>query len=217
MMTYFIRGGPLMIPLLVASVLGLTVIIERAIFWLRETWRRDQALVEEILSLVERQDYESVKIRVQGSKDYVVRVLVSGLVHREFSLTSAMEMAAQEEIRRMRRYLPILDTLITLSPLLGILGTVIGIIQAFDLLGASGIQDPRAVTVGIAQALITTATGLAIALGCLIPYNYFMRRVEEAAHEMETYGTSLEILHRRNQGQPTQELSFDAMTDSGRL
>lgn len=210
MIEAFHRGGPVMVPLLICSVVALTVILERALFWIRESRRRDPELVEEVLSLAAQEDYEGIRGRVQGNRDVVVRVLVSGLLHREFSLTSAMEVAAQEELRRMKRYLPVLDTLITLCPMLGILGTVTGIIQSFDLLGASGIQDPRSVTVGIAQALITTAAGLAIALACLIPYNYFLRRTEEAASEMETYGTSLEILNRKNQHRAIEDPVFRA-------
>jgi biopolymer transport protein ExbB len=197
MIEIFQRGGPVMIPLLICSVVGLTVIIERAFFWVREAMKRDRNMLNTILSLAEKGSYQEIRQQVEGNRDYVVRVLVSGLLHREFSLASAMEVAAQEELRRMMRYLPILDTLITLCPMLGILGTVTGIIQSFDLLGSAGIQDPRAVTVGIAQALITTAAGLAIALFCLIPYNYFVRKAEKAADEMETYGASLEIVHTK--------------------
>lgn len=199
MIEAFHRGGPVMVPLLICSIVGLTVILERAFFWFREYIRKDQNMVDRILTLAGRGEYEEIQRQVQGNRDYVVRVLVSGLVHREFSLRSAMEVATQEELRRMKRYLPVLDTLITLCPMLGILGTVTGIIQSFDLLGSSGIQDPRGVTVGIAQALITTAAGLTIALFCLIPYNYFERKAERAADTMETHGTSLEIVYTKNQ------------------
>jgi len=164
--------------------------------------------VDEVLSLAEREQYEEIRQRVQGNRDYVVRVLISGILHRAFSLTSAMEIAAEDELRRMRRGLIVLDTLVTLSPMLGILGTVTGIIKAFDLLGTSGFQDPRVVTVGVAEALITTAAGLVIALPCLVAYNYFQRKAETAAGEMETYGTSLEIVHKRNSSRRVDDASF---------
>lgn len=198
MMDFFEKGGPIMWPLLVCSVVALAVTIDRSLFWLRETLRRDRPLVEELLSLAEKGAYEEIRQKVRGSRDYVIRVLVSGILHREFSLSAAMEVAAREQLERMRKGLAVLDTLVTLAPMLGILGTVTGIIKAFDLLGSSEFQDPRVVTVGVAEALITTAAGLIIAVPCVIAYNYFNKRAEQAAGEMETYGTSLEIVHRRN-------------------
>jgi biopolymer transport protein ExbB len=195
MLDLFQKGGVVMYPLLVCSLVSLTVILERALFWLQEKRRTDDLLVNEVLELARLQKYEEIKARTKRAADYVVKVLVCGLVHREYSLSKAMEMAAMEEIKRMKRYLPVLDTLITAAPLLGILGTVIGIIHSFDMLGTAGIQEPQAVTSGIAQALITTAAGLFIAIFTLFPYNYFMTKVEKAAMRIETHATSLEILY----------------------
>ena len=195
MLDLFQKGGVVMYPLLACSLVSLTLILERSLFWIREKRAADNAVVDEVLELVRLQEYQKIKARAEGAVDYVVRVLVCGLVHREFSLSKAMEMAAMDEIKRMKRYLPVLDTLITAAPLLGILGTVIGIIHSFDMLGQAGIQDPQAVTSGIAQALITTAAGLMIAIFTLFPYNYFMSKVEKAAVRIEKYATSLEIVH----------------------
>jgi biopolymer transport protein ExbB len=100
-------------------------------------------------------------------------------------------------MKRMRRYLAVLDTMITVAPLLGIFGTVIGIIQSFDVLGTTGIEHPQAVTSGIAQALITTATGLGIAILSVFPFNYFHARAENAAMAIEKYATSLEIVYEK--------------------
>jgi biopolymer transport protein ExbB len=111
----------------------------------------------------------------------------------------AMESAASEEIKRMQRFNSVLDTMITVAPLLGILGTVMGIIHSFDVLGQTGgVVEPREVTAGIAQALITTATGLSIAILVLFPFKYFNSRVEDAASIMERYATSLEIVHQKH-------------------
>ena len=96
----------------------------------------------------------------------------------------------------------ILDTVITLSPLLGILGTVSGIITSFDLLGAMGIQDPKAVTGGIAQALITTAAGLTIAIITLIPYNIFVRRTEKLTASLEKTCTYFAITVQKGAEKP---------------
>ncbi|MDY7032768.1 MAG: MotA/TolQ/ExbB proton channel family protein [Thermodesulfobacteriota bacterium] len=198
MMEYFLKGGPIMYPLLLCSFISLTVVIERIIFWIREERRKTPTLVDEILNLSEKGDYQKAVEIASSSGDYVAKVLFCGLVHRDFSLISALEMAASQEIQRMKRYLPILDTMITMAPLLGILGTVMGIIDSFDLLGSTGIEHPRAVTSGIAQALITTATGLAIAILTLIPYNYFLSKTDEAISNMEKYGTNLEIVFEKN-------------------
>jgi biopolymer transport protein ExbB len=197
MVDIFIKGGPVMYPLLGCSILALTVIIERAFFWIREDLRRNQALVDEVLELCQKGDWASVREKVAGSRDFVIRILISGILHREFSMGKAMETAASDEIKRMRRYLGVLDTMITVAPLLGIFGTVIGIIMSFELLGAGGIEHPQAVTAGIAQALITTASGLGIAILSVFPYNYFNSRVENAALAIEKYATSLEIVYEK--------------------
>jgi biopolymer transport protein ExbB len=196
-MDIFIKGGPIMYPLLACSIIASTVIIERLVFWIIEDMRRDQNLVDRALELCRTGDWEAVKKQVAGSKDYVVRVLVTGILHREFSMTKAMESAAAEELKRMRRYIGVLDTMITVAPLLGIFGTVIGIIISFELLGTAGIEHPQTVTAGIAQALITTATGLGIAILSVFPYNYFNSRVEDAALTIEKYATSLEIVYEK--------------------
>ena len=197
MIEIFVKGGPVMYPLLACSVIALTVIIERLLFWLREDIRRNQPLVDEVLELCRQGEWDTVREKISGSKDYVIRILVTGILHREFSMIKAMESAAAEEVKRMRRYMSVLDTMITVAPLLGIFGTVIGIITSFDLLGASGIEHPEAVTAGIAQALITTASGLGIAILSVFPYNYFNSRVENAVLAIEKYGTSLEIVFEK--------------------
>jgi len=193
----FIKGGVVMYPLLACSLITLTVILERAFFWVREDMRRNQKLVDDVLELCRKGKWQLVRESVAGSKDYVIRILVSGILHREFSMAKAMESAASEEIGRMRHYMVVLDTMITVAPLLGIFGTVIGIIVSFDLLGAGAIRDPQAVTAGISQALITTASGLGIAITSVFPYNYFNSKAEKAAKTIEKYATSLEIVYER--------------------
>jgi biopolymer transport protein ExbB len=197
MLNFFMRGGPLMYPLLICSLISVAIIVERIIFWLEVKRGRDTFLISEMLQLAGKGHYEKAAQRARGSRDYIARVLLEGIVHRNYSLSQALEMGAEEEIKRMRKNLTILDTIITLAPLLGILGTVMGIIDSFHLLGAAGIESPRVVTEGIAQALITTATGLAIAIMTLIPYNYFLSRIERTAREIEKFANSLELTFER--------------------
>jgi biopolymer transport protein ExbB len=194
----FQNGGPVMYPLLACSIIVLTVIIERLFFWSRIELRRNRPLVDEVLELSRRADWEAIRRKTTGCKDFVVRIMVSGILHRQFSMLKAMEAAAADEIQRMRRFMGTLDTMITVAPLLGIFGTVLGIISSFEMLGTAGIENPRAVTAGVAQALITTAAGLAIAILSVFPYNYFNSKVERAAMDMERYATSLEIVYEKS-------------------
>ena len=186
-----------MYPLLACSIIVLTVIIERIFFWINLNKNQNHQLVDEVLELCRNGDWEAVKKKTIASKDYIIEILITGILHRDFSMIKAMESAAAEEIKRMRRYMNILDTMITVAPLLGIFGTVIGIILSFEILGNSGIEHPEAVTAGIAQALITTATGLGIAILTVFPYNYFNSRIEYAATSIEKYATSLEIVYEK--------------------
>ena len=197
MVAFFHDGGPVMYPLALCSLISLTIIIERLLFWIRVGMERNQGLVDEVLKLSRRGDWDGVREIAAGSNNYVIRVLVSGILHREYSMGKAMEASAADEISRMRRFMVGLDTIITIAPLLGILGTVLGIITSFDVLGNTGIENPRAVTGGIAQALITTATGLCISIVTVFPYNYFNSRINRAAKIMEKYATSFEIVYQQ--------------------
>jgi biopolymer transport protein ExbB len=197
MIDLFLSGGPVMVPLLFCSLVSLTVIFERGIFWTIVGMRANQRLVNEVMELCQAGDWEGVRKIASGSKSYVIRILISGILHREYSMVKAMESAAADEITRMRRYMGVLDTIITVAPLLGIFGTVLGIISSFDMLGGGGIDHPEAVTKGIAQALITTASGLGIAILTVFPFNYFNARIERAARFIEKYATSLEIVYEK--------------------
>jgi biopolymer transport protein ExbB len=193
----FQSGGPVMWPLLACSFIAMVVIVERVLFWMSFTLKRNRSLAGDVLELASRGEWEEIRQKTVQSRDYVIRVMVSGILHRDYDMARAMEAEAESQIRRMQRFMSVLDTMITVSPLLGIFGTVLGIITSFKILGTAGIDDPRAVTGGIAQALITTASGLGIAIISVFPYNYFNSRVEHAIHEMEKYATSLELTCER--------------------
>lgn len=212
MIDLFLSGGPVMVPLLFCSLLSMTVIVERGIFWAIVGMRANQRLVNEVMELCQAGDWEGVRKIASGSKSYVIRILISGILHREYSLVKAMEASAADEIARMRRYMGVLDTIITVAPLLGIFGTVLGIISSFDMLGGGGIDHPETVTKGIAQALITTASGLGIAILTVFPYNYFNARIERAARFIEKYATSLEIVYEKlaDESRPAQEDSHES-------
>ncbi len=186
-----IKGGLVMAPLLVCSVIALAVVIERSLFWRKIT---ACAAVEEMLALVERGDIAEASRLGRAIESPLGRVLASGLAHCNPSLTKALEVAAQKEVPLLKQKLVILDTIITLAPLLGLLGTVTGMIGSFGIMSQVGIGQPHAVTGGVAEALIATATGLLIAILSLVPYNYFTSRAEREMEEIEYYASRLELV-----------------------
>jgi biopolymer transport protein ExbB len=123
----------------------------------------------------------------------VLRVLHAGITHRHASITSALQAAAGIEIKQAGRFLTAMDTIITLAPLLGLLGTVTGIMGSFQSIGGSELAVER-VTGGIGEALIATAFGLGIAIVTLIPYNWFHAKVASLQHDIETAASNLEII-----------------------
>jgi biopolymer transport protein ExbB len=186
-----VKGGMMMVPLLASSILALAVVIERWWFWQRF---RTQENGERILALVAAGLLTQAMQMARASHHPVAKVLYAGLEHRSSAPTMAMEAASQAELHRLKRYLPLLDTVITLAPLLGLLGTITGMISAFGIVSASGLGQPHAITGGVAEALIATATGLAIAILTLVPYNYFRAKVEAITQLMEERATRLELL-----------------------
>ena len=188
------KGGPIMWPLMITSIVSLAVVLERIYFILVISARRKPEVVNNILTLVEKGDVEGAIKAGEKSGDYVATTLVYGLEHRDRSLSSALLRAANHQIKQFNKGLSVLDTVITLAPLLGLLGTVTGMIRAFGLLGGRELDAPTVITGGIAEALIATAFGLGIAVLALIPFNFLNARLEEARHEIEDAATHLELL-----------------------
>jgi biopolymer transport protein ExbB len=193
MIEIFHKGGPIMWPLLALSVVVLSVVIERFLFIVIERKNRDERLVGEILAQIDKGHLDQAS-RIGGeSKDFVARALTYALAHREKSFSEAMLRAANWELKRFHRGLTILDTAITLAPLLGLLGTVTGMIRSFDMLGGSELGAPSAITGGIAEALIATAYGLGIAITGLLPFNFLNSREEEARLEIQDAASHVEL------------------------
>jgi biopolymer transport protein ExbB len=186
-----VKGGIVMIPLLACSLISLTLTIERLIFWGRI---KSPQAVQNMLGLVQSGQFDQALKVGKDSQHPIARVLAAGLAHRNPAPAKAMEAAAQAQIPALKSRLGALDTIITLAPLLGLLGTVVGMIGSFDIMSEAGMGQPHAVTGGVAEALIATATGLLIAILTLIPYNYFTVRVEKEMDAMEHFSSSLELL-----------------------
>jgi biopolymer transport protein ExbB len=202
MIQIFLEGGPMMWPLLITSLVALTVVFERIIFLVRERLTRDPGSVEKIFSAVERGDLDAAEKAGAVSRDFVARTLTYALRHRDVSYSSALLAAANQELQRFNRGISPLDTIVTLAPLEGLFGTVTGMIHAFGLLGATELGAPTAITGGIAQALIATAFGRVIAMVALLPFNYLNARLEQARQEIETASAQLEMLLLRIEKNP---------------
>ncbi len=181
-------------PLLLTSLISLTVVLDRLLFIISVKINRRPKTVDEILFHAEKGQFQAAIAAGENSRDFVARTLVNGLRHRETSFSAALLRAANRELKRFGQGLSVLDTVITLAPLLGLLSTVTGMIHAFGLLGHKELDSPTVITGGIAEALIGTAFGLAIAVVALIPFNYMNSQAENARHEIEDASTHLELL-----------------------
>ena len=192
-----VKGGVVMIPLLACSLISLALTIERIIFW---TKLKSKEVLNQILALVEKGEFDQALKLGKSSGQPIARVLAAGLAHRNPAPAKAMEAAAQAEIPVLKSRIGVLDTIVTLAPLLGLLGTVVGMIGSFDVMSEAGLGQPHAVTGGVAEALIATATGLLIAILTLVSYNYFTARVERELDQMEHFSSSLELLLHEHAG-----------------
>jgi len=195
----FKKGGPIMWPLLIAAALSLLTVVERLIFLTLEQSRRNPQGVQRFLEAVTEGDFGKALVVGGKSRFFVLRALAYALEHREKSISNALLYSQSREMRRYRRGIPVLDTVITLAPLLGLLGTVTGMMGSFALIGGE-LSAPGAITGGIAEALIATAFGLGIAITSLIPFNMLNARMEEARQEMEAAAIQLELLVNRPSG-----------------
>ncbi|MEX0829483.1 MAG: MotA/TolQ/ExbB proton channel family protein [Nitrospirales bacterium] len=183
------KGGWMMIPIIACSLLALTISIERLIYVNKFGASR---LAPKMLSLIEQEKFTDALAVAEQQPSPVLRVISTGVHQRTTSPSQAMEAAAILELTKMKRGLPALDTVITLGPLLGLLGTIIGMIDSFGIMSESGLGNPHAVTGGVAEALICTAAGIFVAVTTLIPYNFFLSRVEQETEKIEFYATKTE-------------------------
>jgi biopolymer transport protein ExbB len=180
-------GGPMAIPLIITSIFSLAVIIEKAVFFIR---RKDNSLrlLKRIELKVENDDIIGALNELKGEKGPNAKLLSTALSHYQEDpdrIREVLQAVGEDEIKKMEKHLPVLDVVAMISPLLGLLGTVLGIISSFNILGtAAGAANPAQISSGIAAALISTAMGLVIAIPTAIFYSYYINKVEEKSHEM---------------------------------
>lgn len=187
MLDVLFKGGPVMIPLLFSSILALAIALER--FWYLSKTRVDsEELINEVrLSLEEGKPLEAIH-QLKRQRGPVARILAAGLAFSDRNredLRSRLTQVGQDEVFKMERRLSVLDTVVTVAPLLGLLGTVTGIIASFQVLGTmDGLGDPQELSQGIAEALITTAAGLIIAIPSMAAYNWISSMIDRRVLDM---------------------------------
>lgn len=207
----FVKGGPIMWPILLVSITAIAVVLERVFWWLFRWMRRDPKRIEKVFTAIENGDVAEASRLSRGSRDPVLRMIWNGLNHQHASLQGALQVAAGIEIKRAGRFLVVMDTLVTLAPLLGLLGTITGLMRSFSFLGNEELAV-QAVTGGIAEALIATAAGLGIAIFALIPFNFFTSRVSNLEFELQTAATNLEVMLEAQNAAKGGDLDITAMT-----
>lgn len=199
-MELFKHGGPIMWPIIITSFLCLTVVVERIIFAIRESSTREPEVVEKMLEKVEARDIDGAIALGRKSKDFIARILVYALTHKEHSLHNAFVRASNQELNRYQQGMATLDTCITAAPLLGLLGTVVGMMNTFGALSGGDIAAAAGqITGGVAEALIATAVGLAIAITGLLPYNYMNAKIEAAKHDVSDASNALELIIKKSE------------------
>lgn len=191
-------GGWVMAPIILCSVAALAIIGER--FWsLQKKYVSPRELVPQVRQWLERDELDTTRINLLRESSPLGRILAAGLVNRDHDrdvIKESIEDTGRHVAPDLERYLRTLGTIATISPFLGLLGTVLGMIEMFSGIGSQGVGDPSIVAGGIAQALITTAAGLAVAIPSVMFYRYFRGKAYELLLDMEAEALKLiEILH----------------------
>ncbi len=193
MFELFLAGGPLMWIILTCSLVALTIAFERML-----TLRRKQVvpanLRDQIIDLAKSKALTEDKIDVIREHSPLGFVYAAGLQNIPYgkeTMREAMEEAGKQAVHRLGRYLNTLGTIASVTPLIGLLGTVIGMIKVFTAITANGVGDPTVLSGGISEALITTAAGLTVGIPCLMLYRYFRSRIIELTVLLEEHSLAL--------------------------
>ncbi len=199
----FVKGGPVMWPILLCALVVVAVVGERMFWWWRQSRLRDHNTLMKIMDALHQGNVGEAAGLSKGSRDPVIQMVYQGLNEHDSCFQVAMQAAAGAVLRRAGRFLPVMDTLVTLAPLLGLLGTVTGIMRSFTSIGSAELAVGK-VTGGIGEALIATACGLCIAIVSLIPLNYFGGKVAQLQYELETTASNVEVQLNRIQSRSRQ-------------
>jgi biopolymer transport protein ExbB len=195
----FERGGIMMYPLILSSLLAAAIIIERLI-----TLRRRKIIIPEVVNLAEQfsslKDIDFAKnicLRYEGPLPSIIRMGLDNSNLDKNEIKELLEDQGRQEIRKLRKGLGVLETVAVLAPLMGLLGTVLGMIKVFGVIQQQGVGQAAALSGGISEALLTTVTGLFIGIPALIFYNYFSHKAENFVLDIEKHsGDLIRKLHR---------------------
>jgi biopolymer transport protein ExbB len=197
-------GGVLLWPILATGIIGLLIVLERMLFFLR-IGREPDGLMARFYQSAEQENWQECDALMnQAGETPVVRVMkkvLAGQEHRQEVLEATLQEAMLVEIPRLERFLSILRVLTVISPLLGLLGTVTGMINTFQVITVFGTGEPRLMAGGISEALITTQAGLAVAIPLILAGHCIRTRVMAVVDEMDGQGSGLIALLLRSQNQ----------------
>jgi biopolymer transport protein ExbB len=190
---FILRGGFMMYPLLLSALIALTVILER-IYAFSNIYKTPKSLISEVTSSIRTGNLEGARKLCETKTTPISELLLVGVSNLKNSLEEmelAMKNQAEKWVPHLEKRIGIVDTVITAAPLMGLLGTITGMMASFRVLSEKGVNEPNAITGGVAEALIATATGLVIALLCLIAYNYLTEKVKNVIYDLERAASQL--------------------------
>lgn len=193
LLDYYYKGGFTMHLLLACSIIGLAFIIERFIFYFKTRINAPKFL-SEFFPLIKKKDIPNAIKLCERNHAPLTNILREGLLQYEQgkdAVARAMERQATVEVYRIERGLSVLAAIANVAPLLGFLGTVTGMIKSFGVIAVKGLDEPALVALGISEALITTATGLLIAIPVVAFWNYFIMKVNRLTKEIEQSTSNL--------------------------
>ena len=198
MLEIIYSGGWLMVPIILCSIIAVAICVER--FWTLQASRvAPRTLLAQVWGYVKKDELDPAKLREIRNSSALGEIFAAGLSnarHGREIMKEAMEGASDVVMHELERYLTALGTIASISPLLGLLGTVVGMIQVFTVLMTEGTGHANNLAGGISKALITTAAGLFVAIPALMFYRFFLRRVDDLIIAMEQEATKLiEIMH----------------------
>jgi biopolymer transport protein ExbB len=190
---YFEKGGPIMWPMALLFFLAICVILDRIIWWLKLRARVNAAQQEAAREALGLGQFDQAWQTTHKHADPFLENLRDGMSHAATSPLAAMQLHASNLLEKSEARLWVLSTVITLAPLLGLLGTVVGIMGSFNFVGNDQLAVTK-VSGGIAEALIATAAGLGIAILCLLPFNFFRKKTSLLRGKLEHWINHCELL-----------------------